>query len=87
MILLDIGTQAIHISNQTRVYSLKAEAHSRINTIYMVSYFVGGSLGSTPGAYGWSVARWNGVCIAGLSMLAAALITYAIGSVGRTQRA
>lgn len=86
VILLDIGTQAIHISNQTRIYSLRAEAHSRLNTVYMVSYFVGGSLGSTLGAYGWSVAHWTGVCAAGLSMLSVALLAYAIGSVRRMRR-
>jgi hypothetical protein len=39
----------------------------------MVTYFAGGALGSALGAYGWSVAHWNGVCIAGLAMALAAL--------------
>ncbi len=85
VILLDIGTQATHISNQTRVYSLSPEARNRLNTVYMVSYFVGGSLGSALGAYGWSVARWSGVCIAGLIMLGVALAYYAIRSLRRHQ--
>jgi len=52
VILLDLGTQGTHISNQTRIYSLNPAANSRLNTVYMVSYFVGGSLGSLLGAYG-----------------------------------
>ncbi len=81
VILLDLGTQAVHISNQTRVFSLNAEARSRLNTVYMVTYFVGGSLGSFLGAYGWSIARWNGVCVVGVGLLVLALAIYGIGSI------
>jgi predicted MFS family arabinose efflux permease len=79
VILLDLGTQGTHISNQTRVYSLNPAANSRLNTVYMVSYFVGGSLGSLLGAYGWSVGRWSGVCLVGLVLLVAALAVYSKG--------
>ena len=80
MILLDLGTQGTHISNQTRIYRLNPAARSRLNTVYMVSYFIGGSLGSIMGAYGWSIERWNGVCAVGILMLVAALVVYAVGS-------
>jgi predicted MFS family arabinose efflux permease len=75
VILLDLGVQAGHVSNQTRIYSILPEARSRLNTVYMVTYFLGGSLGSALGAYGWKLARWNGVCVAGfaLSLLALAV--------------
>ena len=76
VILLDLGTQGAHISNQTRVFSLNAAARSRLNTIYMVSYFIGGSLGSLLGAYEWSVWRWNGVCAVGTILLVAALLVH-----------
>ncbi len=76
VILLDLGTQSNQISNQARVYSLNPEARNRLNTIYMVSYFVGGSLGTALGTYGWSVARWTGVCIVGVAMLMVAIIVY-----------
>jgi predicted MFS family arabinose efflux permease len=79
VILLDLGTQGAHISNQTRIYGLNPAANSRLNTVYMVSYFVGGSLGSLLGAYGWSVGRWNGVCLVGLLLLVAALAVYSRG--------
>ena len=78
VILLDLGTQGAHISNQARVFSLNAEARSRLNTIYMVSYFVGGSLGSLLGAYAWSIARWNGVCAVGTFLLVVALIVHTV---------
>lgn len=84
VILLDLGVQGAQISNQTRIYSLKAELRSRLNTVYMVSYFIGGSLGSLIGAYAWSIARWNGVCVVGGLMLVVALVVY--GTRHTTQR-
>lgn len=76
VILLDLGTQAGQVSNQARIYSLLPEAHNRLNTIYMVSYFIGGSLGSYLGTYSWSLGQWNGVCLVGLLMLGAGLAVY-----------
>jgi predicted MFS family arabinose efflux permease len=65
VILLDLGVQAGHVANQTRIYALIPEARSRLNTVYMVSYFVGGALGSALGAVGWARWGWKGVCVAG----------------------
>ncbi len=78
VILLDLGTQGAHISNQARVFSLNGEARSRLNTIYMVAYFIGGSLGSLLGAYAWSIGHWNGVCAVGTLLLAAALVVHIV---------
>jgi predicted MFS family arabinose efflux permease len=39
VVLLDFGAQANHISNQTRIFGLREEARSRLNTVYMVTYF------------------------------------------------
>jgi len=73
VILLDLGVQAGHVANQTRIYALIPEARSRLNTVYMVTYFLGGALGSALGAYGWSRWRWDGVCVAGAMQLVIAL--------------
>ncbi len=73
VILLDLGVQAGHVANQTRIYALIPEARSRLNTVYMVSYFLGGALGSALGAAGWAMWGWKGVCIAGAAQGAAAL--------------
>jgi predicted MFS family arabinose efflux permease len=87
VILLDFGMQGTQVSNQTRVYSLNPAARSRLNTVYMVSYFVGGSLGSMLGSYGWSIAGWNGVCVVGCTLLLLALGIYGVKSVRRSRRA
>ena len=80
VILLDLGVQGAHISNQTRIFRLRDELRSRLNTIYIFAYFIGGSLGSTLGAYAWSIARWNGVCLVGGAMLVLALVVYVVRS-------
>jgi len=79
VILLDFGVQAGHVANQTRIYALVPEARSRLNTVYMVTYFLGGSLGSALGALGWSRWGWNGVCFFGTLQLLAALAIRAWG--------
>ncbi len=81
VILLDLGAQGNLVASQTRVYSLLSGARSRLNTVFMFSYFVGGSLGSLLGTIGWSVARWNGVCFVAILMLLIAFTVYIINSI------
>jgi predicted MFS family arabinose efflux permease len=77
VILLDLGVQAGLVSNQARIYTLLPETYnSRLNTVYALFYYLGGALGSTLGAYGWSVWQWRGVCIVGFLMLVVAFATY-----------
>ncbi|WP_437758940.1 MFS transporter [Sorangium sp. So ce1389] len=73
VVLLDLGAQANQISNQARVYSLRPEARSRMNTIYMTTYFVGGAAGAWLGTAAWTRWGWGGVCAAGGGMSATAL--------------
>jgi predicted MFS family arabinose efflux permease len=80
VVVLDIGVQATQISNQARVYALKPEARSRVNTVYMVSYFIGGSLGAACGTAAWRVAGWTGTCVTGLAFAAGALLLHLRGT-------
>lgn len=77
VIALDLGVQCSHVSNQTRIYALRPEARSRMNTIYMVTFFCGGALGSLAGAYAWGLAGWTGVCLVCGAFLAIALVVFA----------
>ena len=79
VLLLDAGTQAAQVSNQARVYALPAHAHGRLNTIYMVCYFVGGATGSAIATAAWGAFGWNGVCAVALGAIALALAAYAFG--------
>jgi predicted MFS family arabinose efflux permease len=72
VIVLDVGVQAAQISNQSRIYALRPEARSRVNTVYMVAYFIGGALGSALASLAWHALGWTGVCLAGLAATALA---------------
>lgn len=72
VIVLDVGVQAAQISNQSRIYALRPEARSRVNTVYMVCYFIGGATGSAVGAVTWHAFGWVGACLAGLAFTALA---------------
>ena len=70
IILLDMGLQGMHVTNQTIVFSTHPEASNRLNTVYMVSYFIGGSLGTFLGGIAWQYYGWNGVVgVGGLLVL------------------
>jgi predicted MFS family arabinose efflux permease len=69
VILLDVGVQAGHISNQTRIYSLVPEARSRLNMVYMICYFTAGAFGSYAGTALWQRFGWAGVCGFGCVLL------------------
>lgn len=68
VLLIDVGFQMLHITNQSCIFSNNLEAKNRVNTIYMVSFFIGGSLGTIVGAIAWSYFKWFGVSIVGLSL-------------------
>lgn len=59
ILFLDIGVQATQVTNVATIYTLDEEAHSRINTVYMTSYFIGGSVGTLAGVQSWSIGGWS----------------------------
>lgn len=79
VLLLDLGTQAGHIANQTRIYGLDPAARSRLNMFYMVCYFTGGAAGSLLGAYAWRLCGWWGVCGFCLVVMTMALAKFFAG--------
>jgi len=80
VILIDLGVQSSHIMNQTNYFLLKTNAVNRLNTVYMVSYFIGGSLGTFFASLAWQYAQWEGVCLVGITMGLLALIAHVIFS-------
>ncbi len=76
VVLLDLGVQANHISNQTRVLGLSAEGRNRMNAVYMVLYFIGAAAGSFLGASAWSAFGWAGVSGLGVALSLAALVAF-----------
>jgi predicted MFS family arabinose efflux permease len=76
-ILLDFGVSGNLVLGQRAIFGLDAKLRSRVNGIYMATFFVGGALGSALSA--WSYERWGWGATAALGMAspAAALAYFA----------
>lgn len=59
VLLLDVGVQATQVTNIATIYTLDESANSRINTIYMTSYFLGGAIGTFAGVQCWRIGGWQ----------------------------
>jgi len=80
VILVDLGVQSSHIMNQTNYFLIKSNAVNRLNTVYMVSYFIGGSLGTWLASLAWQYAQWGGVCFVGASFGLLAIVAHVVFS-------
>lgn len=74
-IMLDFGVQTNLVLGQRAIFALSAEHRSRLNGLYMATFFGGGALGSALGGWayatgGWSMASWIGVAFPVLALLA-----------------
>ena len=76
IVLIDVSVQSGHVANQSRIYSLAPAARSRINTFYMVAFFIGGALGSYFGPFGFNAGGWTGFCAIPLAALVFALVYF-----------
>jgi predicted MFS family arabinose efflux permease len=65
VVLMDLGCQGAHVTNQSVVFPLRPDARSRLNTAYMTSLFVAFSIGGALSAVVYPVYGWVGVSILG----------------------
>lgn len=73
IIIIDIGMQCVQISNQTCALSLAPQAANRANTIFMTTYFIGGSIGTFLAGSSWHLMNWNGVVFTGIGLVICSL--------------
>lgn len=66
VIVLDLGSRANLVANQTRLYTLLPQARGRLNTIFMTAYFLGGAAGSALGTTVAGHFGWSGIAIVGM---------------------
>lgn len=76
-VLLDAGAQATHLANQTIILGLSPETRNRTNALYMVSFFIGGSLGTLIAALAWERLGYDGVCLVGATLALAGVLPLA----------
>lgn len=74
IILLDLAGQAIHVLNQSMIFTAHPQSHSRLVGCYMLFYAVGSGLGAFAGSHIYAWAGWHGVCWLGGSVSLAALL-------------
>jgi predicted MFS family arabinose efflux permease len=86
ILVLDIGCQGLHITNQADIYRLRQEARSRVNAFYMTSCFVGAALGSATAALAFGAGGWSGVCVLGAGFGLASTLWWSAGPYARGHR-
>ncbi|MGO4158268.1 MFS transporter [Cupriavidus sp. YAF13] len=74
IIVLDLAGQAIHVTNQSMVFRVRPEAHSRLVGCYMLFYALGSGAGSIASTHVYARAGWSGVCMLGAAISAVALV-------------
>jgi len=77
-VLLDLGVQGTHITNQAIVFSLHPEARSRLSSAYMTSYFIGGSLSSAASSVAFAYGGWRYVGSLGAILALASLLLWSL---------
>lgn len=78
IVLLDLGGQALHVTNQSMIFRTRPEAHSRLVGLYMLFYALGSGLGAVSTTAVYARAGWQGVCLLGASVSLLALLFWLI---------
>lgn len=78
IVLLDLGGQALHVTNQSMIFRTRPEAHSRLVGLYMLFYAFGSGLGAVSTTAVYARGGWQGVCLLGASVSLLALLFWLI---------
>ncbi|MFD7630083.1 MFS transporter [Streptomyces sp. NPDC059851] len=82
-LLLDTAMQSGMVANQSRVYALRPDARSRLNTAYMTCAYSGGTAGSWLGVRAHTQFGWPAVCALLALLAGAALVRHLSAHRGR----
>ncbi|MEU9168703.1 MFS transporter [Streptomyces sp. NPDC048420] len=83
LLLIDVAVQCGQVANQARIFALRPEIHSRLNTAYMTCSFLGASAGSWLGTRAYTRFGWWAVCALIAVSVASAVVTNVVGGGGR----
>ncbi|WP_245237963.1 MFS transporter [Paenibacillus etheri] len=78
IILLDLAVQAVHVTNQSMILTLRPEARSRLTAGYMIFYSIGSATGSIASTSIYVYFGWNGVSLLGAIVSALALLFWSL---------
>lgn len=74
IIMLDLGVQALHVTNQSLILQASGDAPSRLVGCYMLFYAVGSGAGALAATSVYAVAGWPGASMLGALVSAGALL-------------
>ncbi|MFS3913881.1 MFS transporter [Bacillus australimaris] len=78
IMILDLSVQAVHVTNQSMIFTVRPEARSRLTAAYMIFYSIGSATGSIVSTSIYANYGWNGVCLFGASISAIAILYWII---------
>lgn len=78
IVLLDMGGQAIHVTNQSLIFRTRPDAHSRLVGAYMLFYSAGNGLGAMATTMTYARFGWDGVCALGAGVSGLALVFWVL---------
>lgn len=76
IVMLDLGGQALHVTNQSMIFRTRPEAQSRLVGLYMLFYAIGSGLGAISTTAAYAHGGWQGVCLLGAGVSLAALLLW-----------
>ncbi|MDA5523780.1 MFS transporter [Yersinia kristensenii] len=74
VVILDFAVQALHVTNQSIILTLRPDAQSRLVAGYMLFYSIGSAIGAISTTWVYSHAGWSGVCLLGAIISAIAIL-------------
>ena len=77
LILVDLAVQAVHVTSQSMIYAINADARSRLVGAYMIFYSIGTGGGAVVSTVTYAWAGWTGVCVLGAGVSGVALLYWA----------
>jgi predicted MFS family arabinose efflux permease len=83
IVLLDLGSFAAQVANQTRVLSIDPSARSRIFSAYLLLYYAAGVCGSLAGPALLQGYGWTALCTLGTALGLTGLVMLGSGSTAR----
>ena len=86
-VALDCAVQVSLVIGQRAIYSVRPEARSRMNTVFITTFFLGGAAGSAVGGALYDAAGWTETALVGAALPAVGLLVWAVHTwAGRATR-
>jgi predicted MFS family arabinose efflux permease len=77
IVLLDLGGQAVHVTNQSMIFRSHPDGHSRVVGAYMLFYAAGSGMGALATTAMYALGGWSCVCALGAAVSLVALVFWA----------